>query len=108
MIAAEFAVERRQARRAAELAHSDDENVALQAALVDIFDQCGKGLIHVRGAPAHALGKVPTGLGVRVIVPAKVDALVFLRSERVNGDDAGAGFGKSSREQATLDPEMPA
>ena len=72
MIAPGDALRANEPRCPAELADRHNQDSAIQPTGMDILDQGGKGLVHERGAAAHGGGKVPAGLRVDMVIPAKI------------------------------------
>ena len=108
VVSAEATVGRSDARSAAELAHSDDENFLVESTLVDVGDQCRERRVHVLGTQGHSFDHVPARLCVGVIVPTEIKRHAKLRSQRVDRDDSRPRLGQTSCEQTALTPQMPA
>jgi hypothetical protein len=79
-------------RRAAEFSEDRDQNLPIDAALVDVIDQRGDRLIEIRQPDVHELSEMTRPAGVQnVVIPIR-EFLAALRSIDVEVDHRCPGF----------------
>src|SRR5262249_7193705 len=92
-----------EARGAGHLAHDEQEDVVLEAALKEVLDHCRDDLVQDREADLHLLENVPDA---GVVVPA--ERLLARDTGEVDGDDADTGLDQPASEEAALADGVPA